>query len=164
MGRGFIYLDPMGNRVTDPQVLERIGELAIPPAWQDVWICPEENGHLQAIGTDSRGRRQYLYHRRWRERRDQAKFDRMLRFARALPSVRRMVRRQLSADGVGRERVLACAVRLLDLGFFRIGSEEYAEDNGTYGLATMRREHVRLHRDVVTFDYPSKGGQAGSRA
>ena len=143
----------------DSETLERIRALRIPPAWRGVWICLDPRGHLQATGIDAAGRKQYLYHERWRSRRDRQKFDEMLDFARALPELRARVNRDLGFDGLGRERVLACAVRLLDRGFFRIGGEDYAEDNSTYGLATMRREHVRLGRDgVLTFDYPAKGG------
>jgi DNA topoisomerase I len=158
-GRGFVYTDPSGRRITDDEEPERIRQLAIPPAWKDVWICPVPNGHLQAIGTDAAGRKQYLYHPVWRERRDQAKFQHMLEFGRALPGMRKMASIHLAADGLPRERVLACAVRLLDLGFFRVGSEDYAEQNGTYGLATIEKRHVKLEGDLVTFDYIAKGGK-----
>ena len=160
-GRGFEYFSSeTGDKVTDAEVLERIKDLTIPPAWQAVWICPHPNGHLQAVGTDAAGRKQYLYHPQWRARRDAEKFDRMLGFARALPRARRICAKQLSAtDELTRERVLACAVRLLDHGFFRIGTESYAEHNDTFGLATVRKEHVRLLDGAVEFDYPAKGGQ-----
>jgi DNA topoisomerase I len=160
-GRGFEYVDEAsGERVDEIEVLERIRELAIPPAWKDVWICPYPNGHIQAIGTDAAGRKQYRYHERWRQRRDQEKFDKMLEFARALPKLRRTATRDLRPDELTRERVLACAVRLLDRGFFRIGGEEYAEENESYGLATMRKRHVKLGDDgLITFDYPAKGGK-----
>ena len=157
-GRGFEYLDPAGRPVRDPETLQRIRSLAIPPAWRDVWICTHPFGHIQAMGTDDAGRRQYLYHPRWRERRDREKFERMMAFARALPSLRRQVAKDLEAEGMPRERVLACAVRLLDLGFFRIGSEAYAEENGTFGLATLRKEHVTVGRTSASFDYSAKGG------
>lgn len=158
-GRGFEYLDEDGERIADGEVLERIRSLVIPPAWRDVWICPHPAGHIQATGTDAAGRKQYLYHERWRRRRDQQKFDDMLAFARAVPRLREVAGRHLARDGMGRERVLACAARLLDRGFFRIGSEGYAEENGSYGLATMRRRHVTLERGgLLTFDYPTKGG------
>ncbi|HEY6778003.1 MAG TPA: hypothetical protein VI122_15965 [Thermoleophilaceae bacterium] len=157
-GRGFEYLDEGGRRITDPAVLDRIRQLAIPPAWRDVWICPHQMGHIQATGTDDAGRKQYRYHDAWRERRDREKFDSMVEFARALPGLRRRVKRDLSADGLGRERVLACAARLLDRGFFRVGSEDYAEENETYGLATMHKRHVQIDGPLVVFDYPSKGG------
>ncbi len=157
-GRGFEYLDESGRRISEPEVLARIKALAIPPAWRDVWICSHPMGHIQATGTDAAGRKQYRYHDRWRERRDREKFDSMVDFARTLPELRRGVRRDLSADGIGRERVLACAARLLDRGFFRIGSEDYAEENDTYGLATMLKRHVTVEGELVVFDYESKGG------
>jgi DNA topoisomerase-1 len=157
-GRGFEYLDESGRRITESEVLARIKALAIPPAWRDVWICSHRMGHIQATGTDAAGRKQYLYHDRWRERRDREKFESMVQFARVLPELRRRVERDLAAEGIGRERVLACAVRLLDRGFFRIGSEDYAEENDTYGLATMRKRHVAVDDDRVVFDYESKGG------
>jgi DNA topoisomerase I len=158
-GRGFEYLDEHGRRVTDPQTLARIRELVIPPAWKNVWICPDPNGHLQATGIDAAGRKQYLYHERWRERRDQQKFTEMMEFARALPRMRRVVSRDLGGSDLSRERVLACAVRMLDWGFFRIGSEDYAEQNETFGLATMLKSHVKIEGEGLLFDYPAKGGQ-----
>src|SRR3954452_8656660 len=161
-GRGFAYLDADGETIRDPEDLGRIGELGIPPAWRDVWICPDARGHLQATGIDAAGRKQYLYHPQWRTRRDQEKFDEMLAFARALPALRAHVDADLSAsDDLTRDRVLACAVRLLDRGFFRIGSEQYTVQNESYGLATMRKEHVTLdpeHRAMV-FDYVAKSGK-----
>ncbi len=157
---GFEYLGPDGKPLTDERVLGRMDALVIPPAWEDVWISPFENGHIQAIGTDAAGRRQYLYHARWRERRDEQKFERMLDFARVLPELRRRTGRDIEAQDLSRERVLACAVRLLDRGFFRIGGEDYADQNNTYGLATMRREHVRLEEDGrIVFDYVGKAGK-----
>jgi DNA topoisomerase IB len=158
-GRGFEFLDPDGNRMTDPEDIERIAELAIPPAWNDVWICPAANGHLQATGVDARGRKQYLYHPKWRERRDQQKFDSMVDFARALPKMRRRVAKHLADPGFTRRRVLACSVRMLDRGFFRVGGEDYAVENETYGLATMHRSHVKLSGGTLTFDYPAKSGR-----
>ena len=141
-------------------MLGRIHELVIPPAWQDVWISPYPGGHIQATGIDARGRKQYLYHSKWRQRRDQEKFDAMIRFARALPAMRTAVDRDLRAGELTREQVLACAVRLLDKGFFRIGSEDYAVTNETYGLATIRKEHVTLRGDAtLLFDYPAKHGK-----
>jgi DNA topoisomerase-1 len=157
-GRGFEYLDEEGNRVEDPELIERIAELAIPPAWEEVWICPDPMGHIQATGFDARGRKQYRYHDRWRERRNRQKFDSMVEFARRLPKLRKRVERDLRRRTVSRERVLACAVRLLDRGFFRIGGEDYAEENETYGLATMQKRHVALSGDTLTFDYEGKGG------
>ncbi len=141
-GRGFSYLDERGDRVTDPETLERIRELTIPPAWEDVWICRDANGHLQATGTDAARRKQYIYHPMWRIRRDREKFERALVFARRLPRLREVVGVDLDQEDVGRERVLACAARLLDRGLFRIGSEEYAESDGGIGLATIRKEQA----------------------
>jgi DNA topoisomerase I len=158
-GKGFEYLDDDGRRVTEPAVLERIRELAIPPAWDEVWICPYPMGHIQATGTDAAGRKQYRYHDRWRERRDAEKFEEMIDFARALPRLRARAEKDLAQEGMPREKVLACAMRLLDRGFFRIGSENYAEENDTYGIATMRKDHVEVSQDQVTFDYEAKGGQ-----
>jgi DNA topoisomerase-1 len=158
-GSGFEYLDADGERVTDPEVLARIEELVIPPAWEDVWICPYPGGHIQATGNDDRGRKQYLYHPRWRERRDQKKFDDMVVFARALPDLREHLGADLNGDGLDREHVLACAVRLLDRGFFRIGSEDYAVTNDSYGLATMRKRHATVRGDTLLFDYPAKSGK-----
>jgi DNA topoisomerase I len=158
-GKGFEYLDEEGRRITEPSVLRRIRELAIPPAWEEVWICPYPMGHLQATGKDAAGRKQYRYHDRWRERRDREKFDEMLDFARALPRLRSTVEIHLALDGMPRERALACAARLLDRGLFRIGSEDYAEENETYGVATMQKRHVTVDGDEVTFDYEAKGGQ-----
>lgn len=156
-GRGFEYLDDAGRTIRQPDELERIRGLAIPPAWTDVWICRDPRGHLQAVGTDAAGRRQYLYHEAWRHRRDRAKYRRMEEFAGALPMLRAQVGRDLRRRGLPRERVLATAVRLLDRGPFRIGSEAYAA-NGSYGLATIRKDHVRVGRDGATFDYVGKSG------
>ncbi|MCW3056890.1 MAG: topoisomerase [Solirubrobacterales bacterium] len=158
-GRGFAYLDRAGERIDDPEVLQRIGELAIPPAWREVWICMDSLGHLQATGLDAAGRKQYLYHERWRAHRDRLKFDSMLAFGRALPRMRRRVSSGLAGEELSRERVLACAVRLLDLGFFRVGSEDYAEQNESYGLSTIQKRHVSLGPREVVFDYPAKSGQ-----
>jgi DNA topoisomerase I len=158
-GRGFTYLRPDGSTVRDRAVLARIRSLAIPPAWTDVWICAFDDGHLQAVGTDAAGRRQYRYHDRWQQRRNRQKFDRMLVFARALPRLRARVEEDLSRPDPDRRRVLAAAVRLLDLGFFRIGSESYAERNGSFGLATIKRDHVRVRGDTLSFDYVAKGGK-----
>jgi DNA topoisomerase IB len=159
-GRGFAYFDEDGKRVTDPEDLARIKALVLPPAWTEVWICPYPTGHIQATGTDAAGRRQYRYHDAWRLRRDQEKFDHMLEFAEALPGLRRVICDHLQERGLTRDRVLACATRLLDLGFFRIGTEGYAEQNQTYGLATMRKRHVTLESgDMVTFDYRAKSGK-----
>ena len=158
-GRGFEYLDEDGRRVEEAEVIDRIRELAIPPAWKDVWICPYPMGHIQATGVDAAGRKQYRYHHHWRERRDREKFDEMIEFARALPRLRRRAAKDLKREGLPREKVLGCATRLLDRGFFRIGSEGYAEENETYGLATIRKDHVTIRDDTVVFDYEAKGNQ-----
>src|SRR3954452_24045653 len=156
-GRGFAYYDQDGALIKDDR-LDRIRGLAIPPAWRDVWICPWPNGHIQAVGTDAAGRRQYRYHDQWRARRDAEKHERVLEIARQLPDVRDAVVEAIAGKGLTRERVLAAAVRLLDLAAFRVGSEQYAEDNGTYGLATLRRGHVRVRGERVFFSYTAKGG------
>lgn len=156
-GRGFSYEEAGGEPVIDREVIDRINELAIPPAWKEVWICPHPNGHIQATGIDAAGRKQYLYHPYWREARDREKFEEMSRFARSLPAMRERTTADLAKRGLVRDRVLACAVQLLDLGFFRIGSERYAEENETYGLATLRRKHVQVRGGVATFRYKAKG-------
>ena len=157
-GKGFTYVYPDGAPVS-PEDRARIIALAIPPAWKDVWICRHPLGHLQATGTDAAGRRQYLYHELWREKQDRAKFEGMLDFARCLPHIGQMCEEQLARRGVGRERVLACAIRLLYRGFFRIGSEGYAEQNQTFGLATILKHHVKVTGDILSFDYIAKGNQ-----
>jgi DNA topoisomerase IB len=158
-GKGWSYLDAKGLPITDPEALQRIKDLVIPPAWTNVWICPDPRGHLQAVGTDAAGRRQYLYHPLWREHRDREKHARVIEVARKLPAARAAVARELASEGLTRRRVLACAFRLLDLGFFRNGGEDYAAENGTFGLSTLRREHVTVHRDgSLTFTYVAKHG------
>jgi DNA topoisomerase IB len=154
-GKGFRYRNPDGSAVSAAD-LARIKALVIPPAWTRVWICPHANGHIQATGRDVAGRLQYRYHDEWRTARDSAKHDRMLEFARALPQIRATVAEHLQQRGFGRQRVLAGAVRLLDLGFFRSGGDNYAAEHGTYGLATVLREHVTCRRGVVQFDFPAK--------
>ncbi|MGH9086098.1 MAG: DNA topoisomerase IB [Acidimicrobiales bacterium] len=158
-GRGFSYSSPQGRTIKDRRVLARIRALAVPPAWEDVWICPDPDGHIQAVGVDDRGRRQYRYHPDWVEERSAEKHERVLRFARRLPELRERVRGDLALDGMPRDRVLACAMRLLELGAFRIGGEAYAEENSSYGLATIQRRHVRVRGGAVEFDYEAKGGQ-----
>jgi DNA topoisomerase IB len=157
-GRGWVYLDADRQRITDEATVERIRSLAIPPAWRDVWICPYPNGHIQAVGTDAAGRRQYRYHDVWREHRDRLKHLKVLQVGERLPAMRRRWARDLRRDGLDRDRVLAAAARLLDLGLFRVGGEEYAEEHSTYGLATLRREHVTIRQGRLVFDYPAKGG------
>jgi DNA topoisomerase IB len=156
-GKGFAYHDSDGALIKDDR-LDRIRGLAIPPAWRDVWICPWPNGHIQATGIDAAGRRQYRYHDEWRARRDAEKHERVLEIARQLPDVRDAVNAALRTRGLNRERVLATAIRLLDLGAFRVGSEQYAEENGTFGLATLRREHVHVRGERTFFSYTAKGG------
>jgi DNA topoisomerase IB len=156
-GRGFRYLDPAGDPVRDSETLDRIRALVIPPAWQDVWICPTPRGHLQATGVDAAGRRQYRYHDEWRRRRDEAKHQRILEFAATLPTLRATAAEHLSLRGFPRERVLAGAVRLIDLGFFRVGNEAYESEHETFGVATVLRKHVQCRRGEVQFEYPAKG-------
>jgi len=157
-GGSFFYLWPDGERVRDEATLQRIADLKIPPAWRQVWISPWPDGHLQALGTDAAGRRQYLYHERWRLRRESRKFARMEAFAAALPGLRRQVSEALALPGLPRERVLACAVRLLDRAYVRSGGSEYVA-NGSFGLATLRREHavVRPHGRIL-LKFPGKAG------
>ncbi|MFN2539543.1 MAG: DNA topoisomerase IB, partial [Mycobacteriales bacterium] len=156
-GTGFRYVDPGGSPVTDEAVLARIEALVVPPAWEDVWICRTTAGHIQATGLDAAGRRQYRYHDHWRATRDLAKHERILDFGALLPRLRDRVCQDLALEGMPRMKVLSCAVRLLDLGFFRVGSEQYRT---SFGLATIRKEHVTVSRSgVVTFDYVAKGGQ-----
>jgi DNA topoisomerase-1 len=161
-GRGWSFYDCDGDPVTDPEMIARIKSLAIPPAWQEVWICPDPEGHIQAVGTDAAGRRQYRYHEEWRRRRDREKHDRVLTLGGTLADVRGELATRLREKGLGRDRVLAAGVRMLDIGVFRPGGEEYApgddEEDGTFGLATLRREHVQLKRGAVLFSYPAKGG------
>src|SRR6266576_407564 len=163
-GRGFRYLGPGGAAVRDPGAIARIRALVIPPAWQDVWICPDPAGHIQATGTDAAGRRQYRYHDLWREQRDQQKHDRMLEFGAALPRLREVIGRHLGGRGLVRERVLAAAVQLINLGFFRPGGEEYAAGNGSFGLATIRRDHVSVSRGQIVFTYTGKGARQQEQA
>lgn len=156
-GRGFRYLDEDGKALAPAQV-DRIKELVIPPAWTEVWICPDERGHLQAVGTDAAGRRQYLYHSEWRRKRDEQKFDRAIDLGRRLPRVRTALRRELAGDPADRSTVVAAAVRLVDLGCFRLGSEMYAEENGSYGLTTLQVRHVRRDGKARVFRFAGKSG------
>ena len=158
-GRGFAYLDENGDPIEDAEARDRIRALAIPPAWTDVWICPDPRGHIQATGYDDAGRKQYRYHDSWREHRDRQKFKEMEKFAAALPGLRRRIEADLALRGLVRERVLGCAIRLLDLGFFRIGSERYAAENETYGLATLKKSQLRIERGAAVFDYRAKGSK-----
>ncbi len=158
-GRGFAYLDTAGDPITDQDELARVRALGIPPAWRDVWICALTNGHIQATGIDDAGRKQYLYHPSWREARDREKFARMEHFARSLPRLRAQAETDLASAGLSSDRVLGLSVRLLDVGLFRIGGEAYAAENESFGLATLRREHVQFERGAAVFDYPAKSGQ-----
>ncbi|HJR25250.1 MAG TPA: hypothetical protein VJ804_07230 [Acidimicrobiales bacterium] len=166
-GKGFTYWDASGQerakRITDREVIERIKALAIPPAWEDVWICSDPLGHIQATGRDARGRLQYRYHQQWQEARSAEKFERVVQFAGKLPGLREQVAKDLRRRGMPRERVLACAVRLLEVGCFRVGGAAYAEENGSFGLSTLRKEHVRVERRgkdrILWFDYDAKSGQ-----
>jgi DNA topoisomerase I len=158
-GGGFRYADEHGESV-GRGARSRIEQLAIPPAWTEVWICPDPYGHIQATGCDVAGRKQYLYHERWRVLRDRKKFDQALEFARSLPKLRRRVQRDLRRRGLVRERVLGCAVRLLDLGLLRIGTEQYAKDNGTYGVATLKKSHVGFEGDAIVLEFKGKGDRS----
>jgi DNA topoisomerase IB len=156
---GFRYLDPAGADISDAATLDRIRALRIPPAWADVWISPDPLGHIQATGTDSKGRLQYLYHQLWREQRDAQKFGHMLTFAGALPGLRAATERDLRHRGLTRDRVVASVVRLIDLGLFRIGEERYADLDHHYGATTLRKHDVRVTRDGIVFDYTAKWGK-----
>jgi DNA topoisomerase I len=158
-GDGWRYQDPAGADITDAQTLGRIRALAIPPAWTRVWISPDPSGHIQATGVDSRGRTQYRYHELWREQRDAQKFEHMLRFAAALPTLRTATLHDLRRRGLDRDRVAASAVRLIDLGLFRIGGERYAELDHHYGAATLEKRHVHVQRGGLAFDYTAKEGK-----
>ncbi|GAA3100162.1 DNA topoisomerase IB [Kribbella aluminosa] len=158
-GTGFSYLDAEGNVIDDTDVVERIRTLAIPPAWTEVWICPVPNGHIQAVGTDQAGRRQYLYHDDWRVTQDADKHDRVRQLARKLPAFREAVDADLDTKGLHRRRVLAVALRMLDYGVFRTGNTRYAEENGSRGAATLLRRDVRVSRGRLVFDFRAKGGQ-----
>lgn len=157
-GDAFRYLDAQGAVVEDETTLKRIRALAIPPAWLDVWICPQANGHLQATGRDARGRKQYRYHAKWREVRDEVKYERMIKFGKALPQIRKEVERALSLPGLPREKVLATIVYLLEATMMRIGNDEYARENKSYGLTTLRNRHVTIEGSAVQFRFRGKSG------
>ena len=157
-GRGFSYHDQEGKAITDEATLTRIKDLVIPPAWKNVWISPHPTGHIQAVGTDVAGRRQYLYHEKWQQDRAEEKFDRVLEMSKSLPEMRRQINADLKKRGLERDRVLALALQLLDLGYFRAGGEQYAEENNSFGIATLLCEHVALRRQAVEFDFPAKSG------
>lgn len=158
VGAGFHYLSSRGKRLRNAKLLARIKSLAIPPAWTDVWICPDPRGHLQATGRDARRRKQYRYHPRWRAARDEAKYDRLIDFARALPKLRRRVRRDLKRRGLPREKALAAVVRLLESTLIRVGNEEYAQANDSFGLTTLRNRHARVNGSEIRFSFRGKSG------
>jgi DNA topoisomerase I len=157
-GKGFAYYGPDGDLLTDEDTVQRIKGLVIPPAWKKVWISPHRNGHIQAVGTDVAGRRQYLYHPAWQQERAEEKFDRVLELSTQLPAWRTRIARDLAGRRLTRDRVLALSLRLLDRGYFRAGGEEYAEEHESYGIATLLCGHVKVRRDAVQFDYPAKSG------
>src|SRR5216117_1159886 len=158
VGRGFVYVDAEGRRVRDRATLARIRALAIPPAWRDVWICASPHGHIQAVGRDARARKQYRYHARWREMRDDTKYERMLAFARTLPRIRARVRADLARSGLPREKVLATVVRLLETTLIRVGNEEYAKSNHSFGLTTLKDRHARINGSRIRFEFEGKSG------
>lgn len=157
-GKGFAYYDADGRPLTDPEVLQRITDLVIPPAWKKVWISPHSNGHIQAVGTDAAGRRQYLYHSHWQQERAEEKFDRVLEMSTRLPDFRARIAADLRRKGLSRDRVLALSLRLLDRGYFRAGGEQYAEEHESYGISTLLCDHVTVRSHAVEFDYPGKSG------
>src|SRR5437762_9895486 len=158
-GSGFVYVDADGKRLRDAHEIARIRSIVIPPAWTEVWICPRADGHLQAVGRDARGRKQYRYHPRWRAVRDRTKYDRMTRFAAALPRIRRRLRRDLARQGLPREKVLATVVELLEITHMRVGNEEYARSNRSYGLTTLRGRHVAVSPTRLRFRFAGKRGK-----
>jgi len=161
-GKGFVYFDPNGKRITDADEIKRIRALVLPPAWTDVWICPTANGHIQVTGRDARGRKQYRYHPKYRAIRDDTKFDRMLAFSRLLPAIRERVDKDLARPGLPREKVLATVVRLLEKTRIRVGNDEYARDNQSYGLTTFRSDHVEVTGSTLRFEFRGKSGKEHS--
>jgi DNA topoisomerase I len=158
-GEGWMYFDTKGERITDPEVVKRINSLAIPPAYNDVWICPLDNGHIQATGMDERGRKQYRYHKDWQEARQATKYTRMAAFGEALPKIRRQVREDLTLEGVPREKILATLVDLLEKTLIRVGNDEYAKENKSYGLTTMQNKHVEVDEHEIKFTFKGKSNQ-----
>jgi DNA topoisomerase-1 len=157
-GRGFAYVDAQGRPIKDPDALHRVRALAIPPAYDSVWICPEADGHLQATGRDAKGRKQYRYHPAWHEAQGQLKYQRLRDFGRALPAMRARVRRDLGRRGLPCEKVLAAVVRLLDTAYFRVGNDAYARTNGSYGVSTLRTRHASVRGSVLEFSFRGKSG------
>ncbi len=158
-GKGFAYVGPDGRRIKDEATLARIRSLAIPPAYRDIWICPDPNGHIQAIGRDARGRKQYRYHPRWREVRDEHKYGRLIAFAKALPRIRKRTQRDMARPGLPRVKVLAAVVQLMEKTLIRVGNEEYARQNRSYGLTTLRNNHVKVNSDRLQFRFRGKSGK-----
>jgi len=157
-GKGFFYLDPQGRRIPDRKTIERIKQIVIPPAWTDVWICPSAQGHIQATGSDAKGRKQYRYHPEFRAVRDETKFERILKFSKVFPKVRRRVERDLRRPGVDRRKMFAAVVYLLETTLIRVGNEEYARDNESYGLTTLQDHHAEVEGGRITFEFPGKSG------
>ncbi|HEX8522011.1 MAG TPA: DNA topoisomerase IB [Tepidisphaeraceae bacterium] len=157
-GKGFVYKDPKGKTVKDFETLVRIKHLAIPPAWTEVWICPLERGHIQAVGRDARGRKQYRYHEKWRETRDEAKYEKMIEFAKALPSIRQRTRAHLKLPGLPKEKVLAAIVQIMEKTLIRVGNEEYAKANNSYGLTTLQDKHAKIKGGKIHFEFRGKSG------
>lgn len=157
-GETFIYLDPSGKRIKKKETLSYIRKIVIPPAWEDVWISPYENGHIMATGRDAKGRKQYRYHSQWRSRRDENKFHHMLAFARALPKLRSQIKKDIKKPGLGREKIIATVVRLLEATLIRVGNDEYARRNKSYGLTTMHNRHVKIAGERVLFNFRGKSG------
>lgn len=155
-GKGFLYRYPVGRPIRDPDALARFKALRIPPAWTNVWICPDPNGQIQAVGRDARGRKQYIYHSRWRQVRDETKFAHMLTFGRAPPRIRRQVEKDISRPGLPREKVLVAVVRLMERTLGRVGNSEYAKQNNSFGLTTLRRDHVRIVDGSIELDFRGK--------
>src|SRR5213596_534898 len=157
-GKGWVYYAPNGSRIRDPDTRKRLNALAIPPAWTDVWICPDPGGHIQATARDARGRKQYRYHPQYREARDRSKFRRMLEFSEVLPRLRERIERDLSAADLSRKQLLATVVMLLDKTLIRVGNDEYVRENRSYGLTTLRRRHLRIDGSVLRFSFRGKSG------
>ena len=158
-GKGFRYIDADGRAIRDPDEIQRINALAIPPAWTDVWICPSPDGHILATGRDAKGRKQYRYHPKWRKVRDESKFERTISFAEGLPALRRQVRKDMAKTSLPKEKVVATVVTLLDCCFARIGNEEYAKANGSFGLTTLRNKHAKVKGSTLHLHFKGKGGK-----
>lgn len=158
-GRGFTYIDMQGETIRESEARQRFNNLAIPPAWTDVWICPDKNGHIQVTGRDDKGRKQYIYHPRWQEVRNQAKFNRLLLFGQTLPQLRAQIDKDLRRHGLPRERVIAAIIRLLEETLIRVGNEQYARQNDSYGLTTLRSDHVDVTATTLHFDFRGKSGK-----